>query len=86
MPVFQGSDIIAEVRKDEGMDRNIGGTWHTDQVFRTNPSWGTMLDAGRGHLLDAPHLTLVPGLAIAILVLGLNFVGDGLRDRLSPKG
>ena len=50
------------------------------------PSWGTMLDAGRGHLLDAPHLTLVPGLAIALLVLGLNFVGDGLRDRLSPKG
>jgi peptide/nickel transport system permease protein len=50
------------------------------------PSWGTMLDAGRGHLLDAPHLTLVPGLAIAMLVLGLNFVGDGLRDRLSPKG
>jgi peptide/nickel transport system permease protein len=47
------------------------------------PSWGTMLDAGRGHLLDAPHLTLVPGLAIAILVLGLNFVGDGLRDRIS---
>ncbi len=50
------------------------------------PSWGTMLDAGRGHLLDAPHLTLVPGLAIAVLVLGLNFVGDGLRDRLSPRG
>ena len=50
------------------------------------PSWGTMLDAGRGHLLDAPHLTLVPGLAIALLVLGLNFVGDGLRERLSPRG
>lgn len=50
------------------------------------PSWGTMLDAGRGHLLDAPHLTLVPGLAIALLVLGLNFVGDGLRDRMSPRG
>lgn len=49
------------------------------------PSWGTMLDAGRGHLLDAPHLTLVPGLAIALLVLGLNFVGDGLRDRMSPR-
>ncbi len=50
------------------------------------PSWGTMLDAGRGHLLDAPHLTLVPGLAIAMLVLGLNFIGDGLRDRMSPRG
>ena len=49
------------------------------------PSWGTMLDAGRAHLFEAPHLTLCPGLAIAILVLGLNFVGDGLRDRLDPR-
>lgn len=46
------------------------------------PSWGTMLNYGRGHLLDAPHLTIFPGLAIAILVLGFNFLGDGLRDRL----
>lgn len=49
------------------------------------PSWGTMLDAGRSHLFDAPHLTLFPGLAIALLVLGFNFVGDGLRDRLDPR-
>jgi len=49
------------------------------------PSWGTMLDAGRSHLFDAPHLTLFPGLAIATLVLGFNFLGDGLRDRLDPK-
>ncbi|MEO8078645.1 MAG: ABC transporter permease [Acidobacteriota bacterium] len=49
------------------------------------PSWGTMLDAGRSHLFDAPHLTAFPGLAIAILVLGFNFVGDGLRDRADPK-
>lgn len=49
------------------------------------PSWGTMLDAGRSHLFDAPHLTVFPGLAIAILVLGFNFLGDGLRDRVDPK-
>ena len=49
------------------------------------PSWGTMLDAGRAHLLDAPHLTIFPGLAIALLVLGFNFLGDGLRDRVDPK-
>jgi peptide/nickel transport system permease protein len=49
------------------------------------PSWGSMLDAGRAHLLDAPHLTLFPGIAIAALVLGLNFVGDALRDRLDPR-
>jgi peptide/nickel transport system permease protein len=48
------------------------------------PSWGTMLNYGRSHLLDAPHLTIFPGLAIAILVLGFNFLGDGLRDALDP--
>jgi peptide/nickel transport system permease protein len=49
------------------------------------PSWGTMLNGGRAHLLDAPHLTIFPGVAIAVLVLGFNFVGDGLRDLADPK-
>ena len=49
------------------------------------PSWGTMLDAGRAHLFDAPHLTIFPGVAIATLVLGFNFLGDGLRDHVDPK-
>jgi peptide/nickel transport system permease protein len=49
------------------------------------PSWGTMLSYGRAHLLDAPHVTIFPGLAIAMVVLGFNFLGDGLRDRLDPK-
>jgi peptide/nickel transport system permease protein len=49
------------------------------------PSWGTMLAGGRGHLMDAPHLTVFPGLAVALLVLGFNFLGDGLRDRLDPR-
>jgi peptide/nickel transport system permease protein len=49
------------------------------------PSWGTMLNGGRAHILDAPHLTVFPGLAIALLVLGFNFLGDGLRDRLDPR-
>jgi peptide/nickel transport system permease protein len=48
------------------------------------PSWGTMLNYGRSHLLDAPHLTIFPGLAIAVLVLGFNFLGDGLRDAMDP--
>jgi len=48
------------------------------------PSWGTMLNYGRSHVLDAPHLTIFPGLAIAVLVLGFNFLGDGLRDALDP--
>ena len=48
------------------------------------PSWGTMLSYGKSHLLDAPHLTIFPGIAIAVLVLGFNFLGDGLRDALDP--
>ncbi len=43
IPGLEGSEIISEVRKDEGKNRNIGGSWHTDQVFRAAPSWGTML-------------------------------------------
>lgn len=46
------------------------------------PSWGTMIDAGRAHLIDAPHLTIFPGLALALLVAGFNLAGDALRDRL----
>jgi peptide/nickel transport system permease protein len=49
------------------------------------PSWGTMLDAGRSHLFDAPHLTIFPGLMIALLVVGFNFAGDALRDRFDPR-
>ena len=49
------------------------------------PSWGTMLNGGRAHILDAPHLTLFPGFAIALLVLGFNFLGDGLRDRMDHR-
>ena len=49
------------------------------------PSWGAMINAGRGHLLDAPHLALFPGLAILCGVLGFNLLGDGLRDALDPR-
>jgi peptide/nickel transport system permease protein len=49
------------------------------------PSWGTMINGGRSHLLDAPHLTVFPGVFLALVVLGFNFLGDGLRDRLDPR-
>ena len=49
------------------------------------PSWGTMLNEARHYLLVAPHLVIFPGLAIMIVVLGLNFLGDGLRDLLDPR-
>ncbi len=49
------------------------------------PSWGAMINAGRGHLLDAPHLALFPGVAILATVMGLNFLGDALVDLLDPR-
>lgn len=48
------------------------------------PSWGAMLDGGTDFLLTAPHLSTFPGLAILFTVMGFNFLGDGLRDRLDP--
>ncbi|MEW5804262.1 MAG: ABC transporter permease [bacterium] len=49
------------------------------------PSWGAMLNEGRSVLLSTPHLTTFPGLAIMLMVLGFNFIGDGLRDAVDPK-
>ena len=48
-------------------------------------SWGSMIAEGRNFLLVAPHLTLYPGLLIAFTVLGLNLMGDGIRDFLDPN-
>ncbi len=47
--------------------------------------WGTMLGAGRDFITRAPHVSIVPGAAIFLVVISLNFVGDGLRDALDPK-
>ncbi len=49
------------------------------------PSWGAMLAEGRQFLLIAPHMTTFPGLAIMVAVLGVNFLGDGLRDIIDPR-
>jgi peptide/nickel transport system permease protein len=50
------------------------------------PSWGAMLNYGRAHVLDAPHLTVFPGIVIALVVLGLNLLGDSLRDKVEGSG
>ena len=50
------------------------------------PSWGSMVAEGRDLLRVAPWVSLVPGLAIGIAVLGLNLLGDGLRDALDVRG
>jgi peptide/nickel transport system permease protein len=49
-----------------------------------NPSWGRMLSDSQTYLSQAPHLAIAPGVAIALSVLGLNLLGDGLRDGLDP--
>lgn len=49
------------------------------------PSWGALVDQGTQYLLVAPHVALIPGVAIAVSVLGFNLLGDGLRDRLDPR-
>jgi peptide/nickel transport system permease protein len=48
-------------------------------------SWGAMLNDGRAHLFDAPHLVLFPALAVMLAVLSFNFIGDALRDFLDPR-
>jgi peptide/nickel transport system permease protein len=48
-------------------------------------SWGSMLNDGRAHLFDAPHLVLFPAGAVMLAVLSFNFIGDALRDYLDPR-
>ncbi|MDR5651469.1 ABC transporter permease [Ruixingdingia sedimenti] len=49
------------------------------------PSWGKMLNDAQTYIYDAPWLAIFPGLAITLAVLGLNLLGDGLRDVLDPR-
>ena len=49
------------------------------------PSWGRMLAESQTFLRVAPWLAILPGLAVALSVLGFNLIGDGLRDRLDPR-
>ncbi|MCA9833204.1 MAG: ABC transporter permease [Thermomicrobiales bacterium] len=49
------------------------------------PEWGAILSTGRMYMYQAPWITIFPGLAIAIFVLGVNMLGDGLRDVLDPR-
>ncbi len=49
------------------------------------PEWGVMLGGGRAYLIDSPHICLIPGVALSLLVLAFNLFGDTLRDILDPK-
>jgi peptide/nickel transport system permease protein len=48
-------------------------------------SWAGMIASGRNYVTSAPHIATIPGIAIAIAVLGFNLLGDGLRDALDPR-
>jgi len=48
-------------------------------------SWGSMINAGRGYLQQAPWIVFGPGAALFVTVVGLNFVGDAVRDALDPR-
>ena len=50
-----------------------------------NPSWGSMLGAGRGYVTIAWWLSVIPGAVIALTILSLNMLGDWVRDKLDPK-
>jgi peptide/nickel transport system permease protein len=54
-------------------------------VLAPMPSWGAMLNDGRGHLFDAPHLVVFPALAVMTAVLAFNLLGDALRDWMDPR-
>lgn len=49
------------------------------------PSWAGMIASGRNYITSAPHIATIPGIAIAVAVLGFNLLGDGLRDALDPR-
>lgn len=49
------------------------------------PEWGSMLGTGRQYIEVAPHVIIAPGVAIALLVMAFNMLGDGLRDRFDPR-
>jgi peptide/nickel transport system permease protein len=54
-------------------------------VQSPSPSWGTMISDGLDRIIGAPHLTIAPGLMLAMTVLSLNIFGEGVRDALDPR-
>jgi ABC-type dipeptide/oligopeptide/nickel transport system permease subunit len=54
-------------------------------VVPPTPEWGAMLSNARDYMFQSVHVTLIPGLAITLVVIGFNLLGDGLRDALDPR-
>ena len=53
-------------------------------IMPPTPSWGNLLNAAQGHLIEYPWLAFFPGLMIFLTIISINFIGDGLRDALDP--
>lgn len=54
-------------------------------IAAPTPEWGTILSEARAHIRYYPYLGIIPGMAIALSVLSINFIGDGFRDALDPR-
>lgn len=54
-------------------------------VQAPTPEWGALVSESKDYMLRAPHLTIFPGIAIVISAMGINLIGDGLRDALDPR-
>ena len=78
--LVQGSYIFASAVLIEAALSFIGAGTPPEM-----PSWGNMISEGRLVFQIAPHLVLFPGLALALTVLAVNMIGDGLRDVLDPN-
>jgi len=50
------------------------------------PTWGSIISEGRGMMFFKPHMVMIPGVAILILVIAINLAGDGIRDVTAPEG
>ena len=84
LPNALGPIIVIALRR--GLHHHLRG--HAvlpDGVKPTTPTWGMMLSEGREYVRQAWWLTTLPGLCIAITVLGINLLGDWLRDVLDPR-
>ena len=72
---------------------NVGGLILTESSLSflgvgippPTPSWGSMVSDGRNYLASSWWITLFPGMAIFVTVIGFNFLGDWLRDTLDPR-
>lgn len=81
------SPVIVDATMGIGMNITMAATlsYIGLGVQPPTPEWGAMLADARTHILNYPYLIMFPGLIIALTVLAINLIGDGLRDALDPK-